>query len=232
MEKEENNNFFTFGMIKPDGVEHREEIIKMIYAKGLKVYYAKACYLTDNLIEENYSHCIGRDFYPEMKENLKSGPVILMLIYDREGNACKKYREVLGATKSWEADKDTIRGMFGNKKVACKNAAHGSGNPKEADEEIQRFFKNDMIEIIKSVDSEKKKEYEQSMLGKKLSTNKCVYTDSYFEREKIDEIEEKIIFVESQNFETNTITDINGRKYFIDWLINQPANAIINHIMT
>ena len=68
MEKEENNNFFTFGMIKPDGVEHREEIIKMIYAKGLKVYYAKACYLTDNLIEENYSHCIGRDFYPEMKE--------------------------------------------------------------------------------------------------------------------------------------------------------------------
>ena len=63
MEKEENNNFFTFGMIKPDGVEHREEIIKMIYAKGLKVYYAKACYLTYNLIEENYSHCICRDFY-------------------------------------------------------------------------------------------------------------------------------------------------------------------------
>ena len=24
MEKEENNNFFTFGMIKPDGVEHRD----------------------------------------------------------------------------------------------------------------------------------------------------------------------------------------------------------------
>ena len=69
MKKEENNNFFTFGMIKPDGVEHREEIIKMIYAKGLKVYYAKACYLTDNLIEENYSHCIGRDFYLEKKEN-------------------------------------------------------------------------------------------------------------------------------------------------------------------
>lgn len=32
------------------------------------------------------------------------------------------------------------------------------------------------------------------------------------------EIEEKIIFVESQNFETNTITDINGKKYFVDWL--------------
>ena len=32
------------------------------------------------------------------------------------------------------------------------------------------------------------------------------------------EIEEKIIFVESQNFETNTITDIKGKKYFVDWL--------------
>ena len=32
------------------------------------------------------------------------------------------------------------------------------------------------------------------------------------------EIEEKIIFVESQNFGTNTITDINGKKYFVDWL--------------
>ena len=49
----------------------------------------------------------------------------------------------------------------------------------------------DMVEIIKSVDNEKKKEYEQSMLGKKLSTNKCVYTDSYFEREKIEEIEKE-----------------------------------------
>ena len=26
-----NNNFYTFGMIKPDGMSHKEDIIKMIY---------------------------------------------------------------------------------------------------------------------------------------------------------------------------------------------------------
>ncbi len=30
--------------------------------------------------------------------------------------------------------------------------------------------------------------------------------------------EEKVIFIESQEFRDNIITDINGKKYFIDWL--------------
>lgn len=34
--------------------------------------------------------------------------------------------------------------------------------------------------------------------------------------------EEKIIFVESQSFEENTVTDTNGQKYFIDWLSMLP----------
>ncbi len=36
------------------------------------------------------------------------------------------------------------------------------------------------------------------------------------------EKDEQIIYVEKQNFEENTITDINGRKYFIDWLSMDP----------
>ena len=32
------------------------------------------------------------------------------------------------------------------------------------------------------------------------------------------EKKEKIILVESQNFEENTIIDVNGQKYFVDWL--------------
>ena len=36
------------------------------------------------------------------------------------------------------------------------------------------------------------------------------------------EEDEQIIYVEEQNFEENTITDINGRKYFIDWLSMDP----------
>lgn len=187
----ENNNFYTFSMIKPDAMDNRKEIIKLILNSGLKIDYAKVVNLDDEIIEKHYAHCKDKDFYPEMKKNLQSGPVILLLIYDRNGNAALKFREILGATKSWEAKPNTIRGMFGNKKVACKNAAHGSGNNIEAKEEIERFFKDDMTLILESIINERKKEYEQSMLGRKLSTNKCVYTDSYFEREKIDEIEKE-----------------------------------------
>lgn len=37
-----------------------------------------------------------------------------------------------------------------------------------------------------------------------------------------NEKEEQIIFVESQNFENNIIMDINGKKYFVDWLSMHP----------
>lgn len=138
------NNFYTYGMIKPDAIINMKEIIKMIYDKGLEIHYMKLDDLTSTVIDENYAHCIEKEFYPEMKESLLSGPVLKMLIYDPKGNAVYNYRKILGSTKSWEADEDTIRGRFGNKKVAYKNAAHGSGSIKEANTEIIRFFKDDL----------------------------------------------------------------------------------------
>lgn len=146
-----NNNFYTYGMIKPDAINHKEEILKMIYEAGLEVPYMEFDNLTDEIIEENYSHCIGKDFYSGMKENLQSGPVLKMLIFDKTGDAVSNYRKVLGATKSSEALPDTIRGRFGNKEVTHKNAAHGSGNEKEANDEIIRFFKGSMQDLLANV---------------------------------------------------------------------------------
>lgn len=147
----ENNNFYTYGMIKPDAMDHKEEIIKMIYEAGLEVVYMEYDNLTDEIIEENYSHCIGKDFYNGMKENLQSGPVLKMLIYDKTGFAALNYRKVLGATNSKEALPNTIRGRFGNKEITYKNAAHGSGNQKEANDEIIRFFKSSMQDLLAEV---------------------------------------------------------------------------------
>lgn len=140
----ENNNFYTYGMIKPDAIDRMQEIIKMIYESGLEVHYMKLDNLTSDIIDENYAHCKDRSFYPKMKENLLSGPVLKMLIYDSSGNAVINYRNVLGAANSADAKENTIRGRFGNKEVTYKNAVHGSGNEKEAGEEIIRFFKNDL----------------------------------------------------------------------------------------
>lgn len=144
----ENNNFYTYGMIKPDAIDKMEEIIKMIYDGGLEVHYMKLDNLTSDIIDENYAHHREKDFYPKMKESLLSGPALKMLIYDPNGKAAINYRKVLGPTKSSMASSDTIRGRFGNKEVTYKNAAHGSGNEKEAQEEIIRFFKNDLDMIL------------------------------------------------------------------------------------
>lgn len=63
MKKVENNNFYTYGMIKPDGLCHAKEIIDMILEAGLEVQYIEYDFLTDEIIFENYSHCYGKDFY-------------------------------------------------------------------------------------------------------------------------------------------------------------------------
>lgn len=142
--------FYTFGMIKPDGMPHMKEIIQLIYDNGLEIHYVKAKMLTDELIEKNYSHVMEK--YPEdfklLKESLKSGPVLMMLIFDPKGDAINNYREILGVTKSWEAGPNTIRGKFGDRKKVYKNVAHGSGNPKEAGDEIIRFFGDEILWLL------------------------------------------------------------------------------------
>lgn len=150
-ENKEEKVYFTYGMIKPDGMPHIKEILESIYDAGLYVAYSKVDTLDENVIEENYSHCIGKDFYEGMKENLLSGYVLKMLILDPKGDAVRNYRKVLGATKPWEAEPNTIRGTFGDKKIAYKNVAHGSGNSLEAEDEIIRFFRGDLNNVFERV---------------------------------------------------------------------------------
>lgn len=148
---ENEKNYFTYGMIKPDGMPYLKEILEEIYDAGLFVAYSKIDTLDEKIIEENYPHCIGRDFYEGMKENLLRGNVLKMVIFDPRGNAVGNYRKKLGATKSWEAEPDTIRGKYGDMKIAYKNVAHGSGNVKEANDEIMRFFKKDLNDMLKGI---------------------------------------------------------------------------------
>lgn len=151
MENIEEKSYYTYGMIKPDGVKNWEGIVKKILDAGLEIHYVEVDYLTEEIIEENYPHCIGKDFYEGMKNNLLSGPVIKFLIYDPEGDAVNKYREVLGKTKSWEAAPGTIRHTYGNMQTTYLNVAHGSGNVKEANDEIFRFFKKNMQKLLGSI---------------------------------------------------------------------------------
>lgn len=152
---------YTFGLIKPDGMAHMEEIIEMIQAKGLKFVHWNCINFTGELIDEHYSHVKEKnpEDYKKLYNFMKDEVVLAFILYDPKGNAVKKYRDVLGVTKSWEAAPDTIRGRFGDKEKIYKNVAHGSGNYEEAQEEVIRFFKHEIFDVFDNMFLLKEHEY-------------------------------------------------------------------------
>ena len=131
MEKEQ-----TLAIIKPDGIEHTEEIIDILYKNGLTIVDYDLRLLDEEIVADHYSHLVDKPFFPEIIEYMTSAPVALMIL---EGeNAVATLRKIMGPTDSTQAAPDTIRGKFGTDKST--NAIHGSDSVENAQIEIKRFF--------------------------------------------------------------------------------------------
>lgn len=127
----------TLAIVKPDGMAHIDEIINMFYENDLKIGSYKIEKLTEEVIEDHYSHLLDKPFYPKLKNYMMSAPVAVMVL---EGeNAVEKLRKLMGPTDSTKAEPDTIRGKFGTD--ITYNAIHGSDSLENAKIEIERFFK-------------------------------------------------------------------------------------------
>lgn len=127
----------TLAIIKPDGMQYIDKIIEMFYKNDLKIQNYKIEYLTEEKLNEHYSHLVDRPFYPKLKEFMMSSPVAIMIL---EGeNSIEKLRNLMGPTDSTKANSDTIRGKFGTNNMY--NAIHGSDSKENAIIEINRFFK-------------------------------------------------------------------------------------------
>ncbi len=135
----------TFVMIKPDGVirELVGEIITRFERKGLKIVAMKMTKLDDPILDVHYSHLKDKPFFPGIKDFMKSGPVVAMVL---EGeNAVSEVRKIVGATRPWEAAPGTIRGDMAIALPA--NLIHASDSLENAEEEIRRFFnENEIVE--------------------------------------------------------------------------------------
>ena len=72
IEKDRNDNkdYFTLGIVKPDAMDHIEEIIDKINDYGLKIFHFKYLIFTEELIDEHYAHV--KKFNEEIFNNLKS----------------------------------------------------------------------------------------------------------------------------------------------------------------
>jgi len=133
----------TLVLIKPDALQRDlvGEIVLRLERKGLKLVGMKMIALSDELLDEHYSHLAGRDFFAEIKTFMRSTPVIACCW---EGVDCvNTVRTLCGITKAREAAPGTIRGDLAMSVQA--NLVHASDSLETAGIEIERFFSSEEL---------------------------------------------------------------------------------------
>jgi|TARA_B110000914_G_scaffold188546_1_gene173519 nucleoside-diphosphate kinase len=134
------SNEQTLSIIKPDAVERNlVEDIKNIFIKNnLIIKENKKIHITKDEAAEFYKVHQSKPFYNDLCAYLSSGPIVVMIL---EGeNAVLGNRKLMGATNPNDAEKSTIRKLYGIS--IDKNSVHGSDSVENAKKEIQFFFKN------------------------------------------------------------------------------------------
>ena len=132
------SNEQTLSIIKPDAVERNlTEDIKNIFVKNdLKIKEAKKIHITKDEAAEFYKVHQSKPFYNDLCAYLSSGPIVVMIL---EGeNSVLANRKLMGATNPKDAEKNTIRQLYGIS--IDKNSVHGSDSIENAKKEIQFFF--------------------------------------------------------------------------------------------
>lgn len=128
-------------LVKPDGLQRglAGEIIHRFERKGLKIIGLKMMKVEDALLEEHYAHIVDRPFYAEIRDNMKSAPILAMALAGPKG-AITAIRLMVGTTQGYDAQPGTIRGDFGL--VGSFNMVHASDSPENGEVEVRRFFKD------------------------------------------------------------------------------------------
>jgi len=139
-------------LVKPDGIQRGlvGEIISRFERKGLKLIGLKMMNLDDVMLEAHYAHLSDKPFFGEIKDFMKSSPIVAMAWEGGEGSVAA-IRILVGPTKGHEAPAGTIRGDFGLS--GSNNIVHASDSVENGKNEIDRFFEDDeLFEYQKSQD--------------------------------------------------------------------------------
>jgi len=131
-------------LIKPDSLQRGlvGEIISRFEKKGLKLIGVKMVSLDDAVLEEHYYHLADKPFFGEIKDFMKSSPVVVLALVGGQGSVLA-IRTLVGPTKGQEAPAGTIRGDFGLS--GANNIVHASDSVENGASEIARFFSADEL---------------------------------------------------------------------------------------
>ena len=72
----------TYIMLKPETVRRglMGEVISRIERKDFKITNMKMMNLDEAILREHYAHIADKPFFPEVVENMTSGPVVAMIV--------------------------------------------------------------------------------------------------------------------------------------------------------
>lgn len=133
----------TLVILKPCAVQRAivGQVTARFEQKGLRLAGMKMMQLTDELLNEHYSHLASKPFFQRIKNSMMAAPVICCCY---EGvDAVETVRTMTGATNARKAAPGTIRGDFGMS--FQENIIHTSDSPENAAIELARFFRPDEI---------------------------------------------------------------------------------------
>ena len=127
----------TLSIIKPDAVERNltDEIKSILIKKNLKIINNKKIHLNKDEAAEFYKVHQSKPFYNDLCSYLSSGPIVVMILEGED--AVASYRKIMGATDPKNAEKNTIRKLYGIS--IDKNSVHGSDSIDNAKKEIEFF---------------------------------------------------------------------------------------------
>ena len=130
----------TLSIIKPDAVERNlvEEIKSIFIKNNLVIKESKKIHITKDEAAEFYKVHQSKPFYNDLCAYLSSGPIYVMILEGK--NAVLSNRKLMGATNPKDAEKNTIRKLYGIS--IDKNSVHGSDSVDNAKKEIEFFFKD------------------------------------------------------------------------------------------
>ncbi|KAJ3311050.1 thioredoxin domain-containing protein 6 [Boothiomyces sp. JEL0838] len=129
----------TLCIIKPDAMNHREDIIERIICRGLLISKREEMHLNNQQVEDLYHHIKDTEAFPPVLEQMTKSSVLALVL--KGDNAVNIWKELAGPEDP-ELAKQTlplsIRAMFGQN--AISNAVHVSESAERATQEIQIFF--------------------------------------------------------------------------------------------
>ena len=129
----------TLVLIKPDAVERNliGKILAQYEENHLKITMLEMIHANRSLAEEHYVEHFGRSYYDKLIQYITRSPLVALVLEGED--AISRVRQINGTTNPLEAEKGTIRELYGIDK--SYNTVHASDSTLNAEREIKIWFK-------------------------------------------------------------------------------------------